>query len=323
MKLYGSIILWCLTTSVVMGQEMPLWHDIENHDFYVSVQGHFNARSAWDVNLVNAPIMTYGNRPKDMDIAKEILDALNDEFHPVLQRVLHGFGMKRISHKESDFKKWKKKAEPIDDGEGDRYFQIDVRVNGDNGLGGHYGGLDLRVTFKSLHRNPDLVYGFAFEALTIGAAADETLSNLETLLVQLVHDAVLDWRRAVKEEKRRPRKFLFLKFDTENLDDHQGAYVHQKLLDCLFYQGRSSSYIGNDREEETYRIYYQLKQNDPDETENDFIDWYADVLLFAMGSHGKFPCSLRNTPLEDYQPAISKNYDTKTITVRWNPPKKN
>ncbi|MBX7153158.1 hypothetical protein K1X84_16135, partial [bacterium] len=122
---------------------------------------------------------------------------------------------------------------------------------------------------------------------------------------------------------KRPRKFLYLKFDTENLDDQQGVYVHQQLLDCLFYQGRSSSYISNDREKETYRIYYQLKQYDPDETEEDFIDWYADALLFAMGSHGKFPCSLRNTPMENYVPVVVKNYDTKTVTVRWNPPKQN
>jgi len=251
-----------------------------------------------------------------MEISSDLLAALNRGYEKIFFDELKNVDIKKTSRYEEDLKKWRRKAEPLFGAEGDLYFSIDLQIAGQNGMGGQFGGLDLRLTTKSLHRNEDLVYGYSFESVPIAETSEAMLGNLRASFQKLLRAASQDLRKAIAEDQKHPRKFFTLAFDNAGLDTKQIIFVHQSLLDCLVDRV-AGQYLANARENNAYRIIYRLKRNDEKETEEDYINSFAETIRFSVGNHGKYDCSLWRSPMEGYKPNVEVDSLKKRIVVSW------
>lgn len=299
-------------------QEEQLFNGVDTVQFYIEISGKFNRQSAWDVNLVNAPGASFQSRPKDMEIAQETLDLLNRQTQNIFSAVLSSYQIKHITQNKKDSKKFRERAKPIFTDDGDRYFRIEVVIAGDNGLGGHYGGLDVQLYFKSLHRNTGIVYGYSFRTLKLGRSNEETLDELRSVFSDQLKESYNDWKGSLQKELKSPRRYLLLHFDVNELSPKQQKFIRKELFPCFYNRADSLGYI--DLKNFYYQIFYRLKNPEQGETEESYITDYAELLQFSMGSSAKYPCSLWKTPMENYRATFKIDSTHKLITIGWRKP---
>ncbi|MCB0834086.1 MAG: hypothetical protein KDC45_11535 [Bacteroidetes bacterium] len=307
----SSLSLWTLPLKAQL-----VWDGLPDAKFSVAVHGAFSNEASWDVNLSNATVGL--SRPKDLNIDPSVLKVLNDSVAIIFDGILHGRQM-FTSWKASDYKNWKKHAIRLFEPDSDRLFRIELRIDGDNGVGGNYGGLDMRLYFRSLHRQWDVVFGYAFRTLDHLGTPEESLASLKVHLKELLSDAIRDWKMSLKKELRYPVRYVIISFNTEELNRRQKAYVKKSLFPCLYQQTDSLGYVR--LTDYDYQVFYRLGRNKEGETEKDYLRWYKDVLQFAMGTSGKYPCDLSRTPFSEFRPFVEANVEESKITIQWTKPK--
>ena len=303
--------------SAAEAQDEALFNGADTVQFSVEIKGKFNHQASWDVNLVNATWSSFEAKPEDMDIPQETLDLLNAEIKTVFENVLEQYQIKHVSRNKKDYKKYRERAEPIFTKDGDRYYRIEMIIAGDNGVGGHYGGLDIQLFFKSLHRSTNVVYGYSFRTLKIGSTKEETLRELKLTLTDQLRESYEDWKESLQKDLKSPRCYLLLHFDVKELSRKQQKFVGKQLFSCLYSRADSLGYIN--LKKFYYQIFYRL-DTDQGETEESHITHYAELLQFSMGSSDKYPCSLRKTPLENYRTTATIDSVQKLITIGWRKP---
>lgn len=279
---------------------------------FFTVKGEFDARAPWDVNLVNAPITAYAARPSDIAIDKKILRALNKKKKDAYRKAAKALGVK-TSASSSDFRNWRGSASATPP----YTFLCDVQIAGDNGLGGNFGGLEIRMTLKSLFPDHDLTYGFALETVSIPGSPDDAEKILQDVYGRLIERCYIDWQKAWVSDQKRPNCMLLIRFDLLGLEENQRRYLHFKLLDCIYALGKANRFVSNTKDDNTFAITYQLKRYDENETEADYLLGYAHMMELSLGTRGKYDCSLVGTPLESWKPLVTTDIDNKTIRLSW------
>lgn len=300
----------------VHAQEEALFEGVDTVQCYVEINGKFNRQTPWDVNLINGSVDLYRKKPGDMDIPDETLQLLNSKVRETLGEVLTEVQFKRISWKKKDYEKWRGYAEPIFSHDSDRYFRIDLVIAGDNGVGGYYGGTDVQMYFKSMHRSTNVVYGYSLRTVKIGSSDEETLGSLKQALSEMLKESFQDWKISLDKDLQSPRRYLLLHFDTGALSMKQKNFIRNELFPCLYNRADSLGYV--DMKNFYYQIFYRLKSFSEGETEEDYITQYAELLQFSIGSSAKNPCSLWKTPMEGYRPTVRIDSVNKLITMGWN-----
>jgi hypothetical protein len=310
--LLGAAIVFVFAGRSASPQLWSFPQPLDSCKFVLLVSGEFNARSPWDVNLVNAPVGDFALRPPDLDISKETLALLNDQVRPMLVGLLGSLGF-RISNKEFDHRTWRRLAVPMEN-DSDRYFALNLLIDGENGLGGHYGGLDLRLKLSSFHRNPRLVYSLGFETLKPGADTDETLHNLRNTLLDLIEETVADWKHVLADEQKRPRKSFLLTLDVGGLKKKQRKFLEEQLLDCMHEQIDGFDYLKPTGRKHVYRVHYRISGS---ESPGDFVKRYEEAVVMSVGTHGKYPCSLWRSEMENFKPVVRADSSREEVTIRW------
>lgn len=301
-----------------MAQNKGLFEGADTVHLYVEMNGSFNNQSQWNVNLVNAPNTAFQSKPADSEIPQETFKILNKYSKNILKEVIENSGFKKTSWNKKDFKNWRGFTEPLFTPGGDRYYRIEIIIAGDNGLGGRYGGLDVRLYFKSMHRSTDVVYGYSFQTLHIGLTDEETLSNLKNMFSEMLKESYGDWQMSLEKDLKSPRRYLLLKFEVSELSTKQKKFVRTVLFPCLYSRADSLGYV--DLNNFYYQIFYRLTKTEEGENEEEYISYYADRLQFSMGSSGKYPCSLSKTPMENYRATAKIDTAQKLITIGWRKP---
>jgi hypothetical protein len=315
---FWTCFLTLISFSSVFGQDDILFDGADTVQVYAEITGKFNRQAPWDVNLVNSSISGYQSKPADMDIASETTDLLNGNLQRVMNEVFTKAQLKHVGWKKKDYEKWRGYAKPIFTHDSDRYFRIDIVVAGDNGLGGHYGGTDLQMYFKSLHRSTNVVYGYSFRTVKTGPSDEETLLNLSNALSEMLKESYGDWKLSLEKDLKSPRRYLLLRFDTQELSNKQKKFIRTTLFPCLYNQADSLGYV--DMRNFYYQVFYRLKNFSEGETEEDYLTHYTELIQFSMGSSAKYPCSLWKTPLENYRAVVKIDSVDKLITIRWKKP---
>lgn len=303
-----------LTVSLLCLQAQETGIPAGTRIFY-TVKGEFDARAPWDVNLVNAPITAYAARPSDVSIGKIILKALNKKKSDAFRKAAKALGIK-ASASSSDFRNWRGTASATPP----YTFLCDIQIAGDNGLGGNYGGLEIRMTLKSLFPDHDLTYGFAMETVTVPDAPDDTEKILQEVYERLISRCYSEWEKAWTADQKRPNCTLNIRFDLLGLEEKQRRFLHFKLLDCIYALGKANRFVSNTQDDNTFAITYQLKRYDENETETDYLLGYAHAMELSLGTRGKYDCSLAGTPLESWKPLVTTDIDNKTIRLSWTKP---
>ncbi len=316
--IFSLFILLFFAVYSLNAQENKLFDGVDTVQCYIEINGQFNRQAPWNVNLVNGSPTLFQSRPAPMDIPESTLTLLNDKMRITLEEVLSEVQFKRLSWKKKEFEKWRGFAEPIFSHDSDRYFRIDLIVAGDNGVGGQYGGTDIRMYFKSLHRSTNVVYGYSFRSVKLGESDEECLRNLKQTISEMLKESYQDWRISLEKDLRSPRRYLLLKFDTGGLSHKQKKFIRSDLFPCLYSQADSLGYV--DMKNFYYQVFYRLKKFSEGETEEEYITRYAELLLFSMGSSAKYPCSLWRTPLENYRATAKIDSVNKLITIEWKKP---
>lgn len=314
----GEVLFDGKDTVWIFGQSEPLFDGADTVRAYVEVKGKFSRQAPWDVNLVNGFVSGYQNKPDDLDITEEALKFLNENVQSALKEVLTALHLRRASWKKKDYNNWRGLAEPIFTYGGDRYFRIDVVIAGDNGLGGHYGGTDIQLYFKSLHRSTNVVYGYSFRTLRIGSTDEETLLNLKNIFTEMLRESYKDWHVSLDKDLKSPRRYLILRFDTDGLNSKQKKFIRTSLFPCLYSRADSLGYV--DMKNFYYQVFYRLTDYSEGGTEEAHLNRYAELLQFSMGSSAKYPCTLWQTPMENYRATVKIDSTNKLITIGWKKP---
>jgi hypothetical protein len=282
---------------------------------FYTIKGEFDARAPWDVNLVNAPITAYAARPSNVTIEKNTLKALNKKKTDAFRKAAKSLGIK-ASASSSDFRNWRGTASATPP----YTFLCDIQIAGDNGLGGNYGGLEIRMTLKSLFPDHDLTYGFALETVTIPDSPGDAEKILQSVYERLIVRGYVEWQRAWTADQKRPNCTLNISFDLLGLEEKQRRFLHFKLLDCIYALGKANRFVSNTKDVNTFAITYQLKRYDENETEADYLLGYAHAMELSLGTRGKYDCSLAGTPLESWKPLVTTDIESKTIRLSWTKP---
>lgn len=279
---------------------------------FVSIVGNFNNHAAWNVNLTNAALSQVSEQPRDIDIEPSSLSVLNDRLPSVFFALLDSMGF-RYSSRESDRERWQRMAGPLEN-DSDVFYSMNVLIDGDNGMGGRFGGLDVRIKFTSMHRNQKLVYGFG--AATVKSSSDSTvqLAYLRSALSDVLGEALSDWDAVLREERQRPRKQCTLVLDIHRFKIQQRAFIENVLMSCVHAQVDGFDYVKKTKDKFAYQIHYRL---DHREDENAFLMRYASTIRLSVGSHGKYPCSLWKSPMEGYRTSVEVDTTGRSITWRW------
>lgn len=279
---------------------------------FVSIVGSFNNHAAWNINLTNAPISQSAGQPKDLDIESASLSVLNDRLPSVFFGLLDSMGL-RHSSRESDRDRWQRMAGPLEN-DSDVFYSMNLLIDGDNGMGGRFGGLEVRIKFTSMHRNQNLVYGFG--ATTVEPSSDSTvqLANLRSALRDVLGEALSDWDAVLREERQRPRKVFTLILDIHRFKSHEKAFIENELMACIHAQVDGFDYVKKMKDKFAYQVHYRLNHR---ENERTFLLRYASTINLSVGSHGKYPCSLWKSPMEGYRTSVDVDTTGPSITWRW------
>lgn len=306
-----GLIAVCMIWQSTFAQEVLLDNHPDSCRLYVSISGRFNAQSEWDVNLINAPVDEVARRPGRIDISDSALTALNGSVEAVLLSILTSKDWK-YSRLDDDYYKWKMSAPPVQEFD-DRYFRLHLWINGSNPLGGQYGGLDVRIQWTSLHRNPNLLYGLGFTRLGVPPPGME-VKHLEEALRHALEEALSDWRSGLRDERMRPRRSFTLHVHPDDLSDAPFRYFLNSVLPCVHDQLAGFDFLKETDKDKSYVVHYRLGHG---ETESEFIERYAETMRMAVGTHGKYACSLWKTPLERYRPIVRTDSTSRTVEIRW------
>lgn len=266
----------------------------------LTMRGEFNARAEFDRNLINAPVSAFRERPPDLPIDQEMLDALNRESHDVVE----GF----IGEQQIEL------ATAHSAGS----FLIDVRLNGNNRLGGNYHGLQIEVKVNSVE-DRDVIYGRGRSRVAIARHIEAQIDNLMAAFEWAFDESVSNFAKRLTADSRPPRCELILAVDVSELDEAQRLFVETGMLPCLVDLGRSldAQPIESDSGQLRQLVTYRLQLDDPDETEDTYLEWYAHRIERGAGAHGKHRCSLWKTPLAGYTARTRIDTSTRQINVWW------
>jgi hypothetical protein len=311
---FTILTLFFLSDSL-FAQEGHLFDGVDTVQCYVEINGKFSRQAPWDVNLINGSVDLYRKKPEDLDIPEKTISLLNEKIRESIVEILSGAQFKRVSWKKKDYEKWRGFSEPLFSHDSDRYYRIDLVIAGDNGVGGHYGGTDIQMYFKSMHRSTNVVYGYSFRKIVIGSSDEETLTGLKRSLGEMLRESYHDWKLSLDKDLKSPRRYLLLHFETTELNQKQKKFIRNELFPCLYNRADSLGYV--DMKNFYYQIFYRLKNFSEGETEEDYLTRYAELLQFSIGSSAKYPCSFWKTPMEGYRPTITIDSLNKLITMGW------
>lgn len=309
-KIVSFIMIFLTGPSGVRPQELPAGTLV-----YFTITGEFNQQAVWDINLINAPLTAFESKPADLNVNPKLLRKLNDKRFGAFRTAAKEMRI-TASNSASDLRKWRDKAAP----DPPFTFQCDIQIAGDNGLGGQRGGLDIRMTLRSLHPDHDLIYGFAISTLRDTIDPDQGPTVLQMTYGDMLQKCYRDWLEARAANALKPNRRLTLILDMSGLDERQTRFVQYRMLNCIYDRGSGNRYIAGTSDPWTFTITYQLKRFDPDETEAEYLQKYVQKLEHSIGSFGKYECGLRGTPLEDFKPLIALDLNEHSIRIAWQKP---
>ena len=342
--------------------------ELRSQPVTLTLRGEFNARDEFDRNLINAPVFASSNRPPDLPIEQEMLDALNRAVDGVVNEVLRERGVvaSRIQERRGE----------------DSGVHIDVRLNGGNGLGGNYHGLQIAIEVASV-ADADVTFGRARSRVAIDQERSAQLGHLRAAFEHTWTSALIQFDQKVADSIP-PRRELTLAVDLKGLDELQRRFVEDELVACLVDLGRSlepsrtvsdphesrckegpqrpsestgvppplepsrtvsdphesrckegpqrpsestgvppplepRSVDGERPDELVHVITYRLQRDDPQETEAEYLEWYAHQIEREAGAHGKHRCSLWKTALAGWTTRTSVDLVAGRIEVWWDP----
>jgi hypothetical protein len=255
----------------------------------LTVRGSFSTSAPDGQNWMNAP--PDQKRPPPLEVTPEWIDALDCAFTPTLKRAIEAGG-------------------PQGDGE---TFSLKVDIAGSDEVGGHYGGLTIRMEATSSRRPKDIVVGTSrVEAPRTGTDA---VAVLAPLLDKALGDAAASLQKSIDESEKKPVRELTLVFETDNLSSEQRAYVDTTLVRCAVELGSSLAYDKIAGDALRYRVRYRLKKYEPDETEDQYVEKFASW-LGEICDHGKCRCSTWRGPLDGMTSERRADVANKTVFVR-------
>lgn len=275
----------------------------------LTTDGGFTADAPDAQNWMNAP--PDQKRPPPLAVDAAWLGALDCALEPALRAAAGGAKLEVRAAGAA--------AAPLTSGDDDQLFDVRVHVGGSDDVGGHYGGLTVRVDVASLQRPRDFASGHArFEAprAPSGAAVDA----LGPLLSKALAAAFDDLHRHLGEDAKKPAAELTLVVPTEGLPPAARAAA-EALVPCAVGLGAS---LGHEKLPSAdgalrYRVRYRLQKDDPAETEAGYLTKYAGW-LGDVCAHGKCRCSTWRTGLDGYTSERHVDPAKKEIVLRFRRP---
>jgi hypothetical protein len=299
-----------------------LWPHPSACKLHVEAKGNFDDGVADLANYINAP--PFARHPSgSLGFSPEVLTALNAQRDAVFEQVLKSLHLS-FSRNDADLKAWDKSAEPMLEGQNDRYFDLRVEIAGATELGGRHAGNEMRFSLRSLHRANDIV-GEASVTVPVSKTADTALDGLRAAIVQGVTGAFTSLRSHLDDEKNRPRATMTLVVALDGLSTVQRDWAARGVARCavdLLSPLMVSVGPANEHEVRVMAT-YRLKAFDPDETEADRLQAFVGTLALETGSHGKCRCSSWQTPLQGWVSHVDLDLAHKTVTLRYTLPDEN
>lgn len=289
--------------------------EIKECSFRLKISGEFSDKPSWDVNLINASILSHQNKPPALKVDVGVLAALNEKRSSIVGKVMGRRKMLILAGEPV--------IKPLTGPVGDRHFSLDVVIGPDNGMGGHASGLTFDVRLISRHRDPGKYRAVArrtIKARAVGAAGRELERELDTALTE-VFAGFKKTLVASMEQQREPQPFFVLAVKLDNLDKKQQAHVRDAVLPCLFKQGWTTTVKArkSPRGMLRYAVHYPVTD---DRSAKKIVEGIASSFAITAHSHGKSRCSLWRSPLHGYETRAEAKPAGKQITLSWQRPGK-
>jgi hypothetical protein len=256
----------------------------------LTVHGTFSNQAPDSQNWMSPPPTQ--RRPPPLDVKPAWLDALSCAFTPSLHASLSAAGL-RTNRTAADGQ-----------------FGVDVYVGGSDEVGGHHGGLTIRMEATSGAKPRDVVRGTS--RVELPTSGDDAPAALATALDKAIRDAFADLHRTLDDDAKKPVAEMTLVFETDNLTADQRTEI-DGLARCAIGLGTSldSEKIADGK----WRVRYRLKKWEPNETEEQYVEKFASW-LGEICDHGKCRCSTWRSKLDGMTSERRVDVAQKTVFVR-------
>lgn len=282
---------------------------------HMTLQGQFDARAPFEVNRVNGPPVGGPQEPPPLPLKPEVLQALNASVSDATDAVLRSLNLEPL-HGDQELQKLRRGAKPLSRGQGDARFALSLQLAGDDGLGGHHGGLELRARVRSLQRAPDLA-GEGVATVPFVVDVHSARIALGGALLDAISSAFNDLRSHLHDDQTRPRVHVkLLLVDTAALSHAQQAAALERAR-CAAELAEPVS-VQPLPDGAGYDVELRLGRYDPAETTSQRVKAWAGRLQLELGPEGKARCSTWHTPLEGLQPLIVPDADA--LRLGFEPP---
>jgi hypothetical protein len=276
------------------------------------VNGAFSDRGRLDINLINAP---WGGGPREpplLPVSPKSLEALNLHARRTVEEILRELGAsveqpsgQRPSAKPSP-------APPAREGS----YSLTVAVGGDNGLGGHHGGLDVHLEAMNAAR-PPVAAGRSFATVAPASGDEGQRKALKDALAPAVLAAFEDLRAGLAEKRRLPVVELRLTFVGTNLSPEQLDEVDKRVGPCAaaLAEPEAVSRAPAREREVSFLLKVRVEEPDPEAGARKRLDALRLAVAAEVGNHGKQRCSLFHTPLHGYRAQVKVRAESRELVV--------
>jgi hypothetical protein len=290
-------------SSSVAPDVRAFWPDVGAARFRVQLRGQFSTRARFDVNTINGPPVGGPREPPPASVPH--LAAMNRELPGAIDETLRGLG---LSFQRTDRPPDGVRALTVEPG-GDVDLQLIIEIGGDNGLGGHYGGTDVRARLKSFHRAEQHLDGWALTPLELSRDEKSQLATMRVALRSSVLGALRDFRAHLT----RPLVALDLSFDAAGLDGPQRAFVRSSVPACAIDKLVP---VDVKRQGDTFTVTLRRGRWEP-ESEDQLVEWAAGQLPSI--SSGKGEGCLAHGPLDGWRASVRRS-GPRALTVSFSRP---
>lgn len=276
------------------------------------VNGAFSDRGRLDVNLINAPAVGLPEEPPRLPVSPESIEALNLHASGVVEEILRERGASVVHPSGKGPSAKPSPAPPARDGS----CSLTVAVGGDNGLGGHHGGLDVHLEARSVS-GPPVAAGQAFATVAPASGPEGQRKALKDALAPAVLVAFERLRAGLAEKRRLPVVELRLTFVGTNLSPEQLEEVDKRVGPCAaaLAEPEDVSRAPVREREFSFLLKVRLEEPDPEAGARKRLDALRAAIDAEIGNHGKQRCSLFHTPLRGYRTRVKVRAESREIVV--------
>lgn len=267
-------------------------------DCTVEVVGQFSARGSFDVNRINEPPTGGPAEPPPLAVSARQLALLNRELSRAVEATVAELGWRRMPRAPD------KAGALVRELGGDRYFALRVEASPENGMGGHFGGLDLGVTLRSLHRKERL-HNFEIATVKLGRD-DELAANLRAALRRPMADSLRGLRALIARPVGEVEVVLVAPgADPAAVDQVAGCAA--QLAEPVAVERILPGRVGR-------RVLFRVGRWSPSATEEDWLRDYVERLRGIATPMLGGSCAAR-TGLEGRAVTVAR--EGRTLTVRF------